>query len=148
MKTQKDQLNRIKLYMTAVSFLGVDASPKDEAIDDVGCADSVSQVVKFAFPEAIKGSISTAELFTQLHNSKRFARVSDIRAGDIIISPTGMGTNPKMPHGHVGIVGEDEVIMSNNSNNGLWTANYTVTTWADRYRKIGGYPLYFFRALM
>lgn len=145
MITTKDQLNRIKLYATAVSMLGVDASPKDEAPDGVGCADSVTQVILAAFPTCIKGSISTAELYNQLNTSPQFVNVTEFRCGDIIISPTGKGTNPQMPHGHTGIVGENEEIMSNSSSLGLWQNNYTVSTWADKYRKIGGYPIYFFR---
>lgn len=147
MTTTRDQINRIKLYMTALSFLEVDASPKDEAPDDLGCADSVTQVILTAFPKSIKGSVGTAELYNQLNKSLAFKKVTDIRPGDIIISPTGMGNNPKMAHGHTGIVGEKEEIMSNSSSLGIWQANYTVTSWVNKYRKIGGYPLYFFRKL-
>ena len=147
MITTKNQLNRIRLYMTAVSYLGVDASPMDEAIDDLACADSVSRVVKSAFPEAFKGSISTSELYKQLKSSTSFKKVSDIRCGDVIISPTGLGKTGKIKHGHVGIVGEDEEIMSNSSATGLWTTNYTVDSWVKRYREQGGYPIYIFRKL-
>lgn len=145
MKTTKDQLNRIKLFMTAVSFLGVDASPKDEADDDLGCADSVSSIIRASFPTALKGSISTAELYKQLLASPNFKKVTEFRAGDILISPTGMGKTGKIKHGHTGIVGDNEEIMSNSSATGLWTTNYTIKTWVARYRTLGGYPMYFFR---
>jgi len=144
MKTTKDQLNRVKLYETALSFLGVDASPKDQAPDDLGCADSVTQVILTAFPNCIKGSIGTAGLYNQLNTSPQFRKVMDFNFGDVIISPTGMGKK-NMPHGHTGIVGEGEEIMSNSSSLGIWQTNYTVVSWVAKYRKIGGYPIYFFR---
>ena len=61
------------------------------------------------------------------------------------MSPTGMGTTGKIPNGHVGIVSEDEEIMSNSSATGLWTQNYTLVSWVAKYRTLGGYPIYFYR---
>lgn len=147
MKITKNELNRLKLYTQAVSFLGIDASPLDEAPDDVGCADSVSRILKSIFPQSLKGSIATAELYKQLRASPDYKLVTEFRAGDIIISPTGMGKTGKIKHGHVGIIGEYEEIMSNSSATGLWTNNYTLTSWVDRYRTQGGYPIYFFRKI-
>ena len=141
----KDQVNRVKLYETALSFLGSDASPLDEAPDEYGCADSVSKVVLKAFPGAIKGSVSTAELYKQLCGSPAFTKVSQFKFGDIIISPTGTSKTGGLANGHVGILGEGEEIMSNTSATGLWTQNYTVTSWVARYRTLGGYPIIFFR---
>ncbi len=144
MKTNKLDANRIKLYATALSYLGTDASPKDEAPDDFGCADSVSKVLLATFPNIIKGSVSTAELFKQLDNSKDFYRVLEFKCGDIIISPTGMGKGT-IPNGHVGIVSEFDEIMSNSSTSGKWEANFTLKSWVERYRTKGGYPIYSFR---
>lgn len=141
-----NMINRIKLYLAALQHLGIDASPLDEADDDVGCADSVSKILLKTFPGVIKGSVSTSELYKQLSTSKDFSKVSQFRCGDIIISPTGMGTGG-LSNGHVGIVGEDETIMSNSSATGLWTSNYTISTWVARYRRLGGYPIIFFRKL-
>jgi hypothetical protein len=141
-----NSINRVKLYLAALSFLGKDASPLDEAPDELGCADSVSKIILKTFPGVIKGSVSTKELFNQLNTSKEFARVSQFKFGDIIISPTGTGTGG-LSNGHVGIVGEDETVMSNTSANGLWTSNYTITSWVARYRKLGGFPIVFFRKL-
>jgi len=140
-----EKLNRIKLFYTALSFLGKDASPLDEAPDDLGCADSVSRIILSAFPKCIVGSISTAQLYKQLVASKEFVRVKFFKAGDIIISPTGMGTTGKIPNGHTGVVSEDEEVLSNSSATGLWTQNYTIQSWVARYRVLGGYPIYFFR---
>lgn len=145
MKTTKDQTNRVRLYAQALSFLGVDASPLDVAIDDLGCADSVSAIIKSIFPQAIKGSVSTAELNNQLKASPFFFKPRDIRPGDIVMSPTGMGKTGKIKNGHVGIVGENDEIMSNSSATGLWTTNFTFASWIKRYREQGGYPIIIYR---
>lgn len=139
-------INRVKLYLTALESIGKDASPLDEAPDEYGCADSVSKVILKAFPGVIKGSVSTAELYKQLSTSKEFVKVSQFKFGDIIISPTGMGTGG-LANGHVGICGEDETIMSNTSATGLWTSNYTIISWVARYRKLGGFPIFFYRKI-
>lgn len=145
MITKTDQIKRVRLYLTALTFLGKDASPQDEANDELGCADSVSKVIQASFPDAIRGSVSTSDLYNQLKASKQFDRVLDFRAGDVIISPTGYGKTGKISNGHVGIVGENEEIMSNSSSTGLWTTNYTLASWVARFRKLGGYPIFVFR---
>ena len=147
MLSQRDQINRVKLYVTALTFLGVDASPRDSAIDDLGCADSVSGVIYQCFGPILKWSVSTAELYNLLNTSPQFRKVTDFRPGDIIISPTGMGKSSAMPNGHVGIVGENEEVMSNSSATGIWTNNYTLTSWVEKYRKKGGYPIFVFRKI-
>lgn len=139
--------NRIKLYLAAIQYLGKDASPADEAPDELGCADSVSKILKNAFKGIIKGSVSTAELFNQLNTSPYFQRVIAYKTGDIIISPTGKGKTGKIPNGHVGIVSENDKVMSNSSATGTWEENYTVTSWVKKYREKGGYPIYFFRVI-
>jgi len=140
--------NRVKLYLSALEYLGTDASPLDEAPDELGCADSVSKIVLKTFPNVIKGSVSTRELFNQLNTSPKFKRVTVGKFGDVVISPTGMEKAPgKIKNGHVGIFGEDEVIMSNSSATGTWEANFTLKFWVARYRDLGNYPIYIFRVV-
>lgn len=145
MITTKD-LNRIKLYLTAVSFLGKDASPNDLANDVVGCADTVSSLILSAFGKIIKYSVSTQELNILLANSPQFMKVTEFKAGDIIISPTGLG-NGKLANGHVGIMGENEQILSNSSAIGTLENNFTLTSWVAKYRTTGGFPVIFYRKL-
>lgn len=148
MLARRESIPRIKLYLESLRFIGQDASPFDEAPDEYGCADSLSKVINSAFPKCILGSVSTAELYKQLLNSKSFVKTTELEAGDIIISPTGSSTkNSDIKNGHCGIVGEDDEIMSNSSATGTWEQNYTVTTWTRRYRNQGGYPIYSFRKL-
>src|ERR1700710_3343482 len=120
------------LFQTALSFLGKDASPKDIANDDVACAESVNDVVFAAFLENAGGGLSTALMFKALQTNTKFAEVSKPIKGDIVISPTGYG-NGSLLNGHVGIVGDNNQIMSNNSANGLWDIHYTLASWRARY---------------
>ncbi len=139
-----------KLYASALYFLGTDSSPKDEAPDEYGCADSVSQIIKAVYSD-FKGSVSTAELYNNLLKDKRFQKVTDFQAGDIIISPTGINklfNNANMKNGHIGIVAENENIFSNSSATGLFIQNFTIQSWVERYRKNGGYRIYCFRAII
>ncbi len=121
---------REKLYATAFSFLGIDASPRDIAPDDFGCAESLNEVYKAAFGHPIGGDISTTRLYAALMASKELLEVDSPLPGDIIISPTGFVK--RVPVGHVGIVGKWQ-IMSNNSVTGKWDVYYTQQSWRARY---------------
>lgn len=147
MKSTKQEANRVKLYAVALSYLGTDASPNDLAPDELGCADTVSAILVHAFGPIIRHSVSTAEMYNLLNNSPHFKKVNNFKFGDIIISPTGKGKTGKISNGHVGIVGEDEEILSNSSATGLFTNNFTISSWVKRYRDQGGYPIYFFRKI-
>ncbi len=128
--------NREKLYDTAYSFLGKDASPTDKAPDDLACAESVNAVYKTAFGHEVGGGLSTLEMYRVLQIKQgEFMEVDSPLYGDLIISPTTM---TKVPVGHVGIVGKWQ-IMSNSSVTGKWEARYTLDTWRRRY----GFVKYF-----
>lgn len=150
-KLMENTENGRKIYDTAFSLLGKDASPADRAPDYLGCAESVFYVIKqatgrFSAPHE-QPVVSTTMMYRiMLDNPKRFMVVSAPLPGDIIISPTGYGTNPYMPNGHVGICGK-EWVMSNSSETGLWTANYTPSMWKKIYQQIGGYPVVYVRVL-
>lgn len=148
MKSVKSEANRVKLYATALAYLDTDASPNDLAPDELGCADTVSAIIHSAFGAIIKYSVSTAELKNILDKSPHFKRVTTFKFGDIILSPTSPGRQPgKLTNGHVGIVGEDEEVMSNDSRTGMFKNNYTVTSWVKRYRELGKYSIYFYRKI-
>jgi len=135
------------LYETAKACLGMDASPKDAAPDDLACADSVNQIhfKAFGFPIEIPG-ISTAMMYqSMLKNKELFQVVTKPLHGDIIISPTGYG-NGRLTHGHMGIVGKYG-IMSNDSMTGKWRQNYTLESWISYFQWKGGFPVVFFRRI-
>lgn len=130
------------LLSLAKSKVGEDASPNDMAPDGLGCAESVSTLISHLINFPI--ILSTKVLYETLKSDSRFERTLKLDAGNIIISPTGYG-NGNLAHGHVGIIGENEIIYSNDSATGNWLANYTITSWVNRYRKIGGFPIFVFK---
>jgi hypothetical protein len=133
------------IYESALSFVGKDASPDDLASDELGCAESVTNVIKKVLPDfpIITG---TWTLYDRLRKDTRFKKVTTPQVGDIIISPTGSVAKATFP-GHVGVVGMGHTIMSNSSATGIFESNYTFESWRARYRNIGGYPIYYFRLI-
>lgn len=142
--------NREKLHAAALSFIGRDASPNDAAPDELGCAESVNEIYKSVFGKKIseKNSLSTYWMYKDLKDKPRFEVVLHPAPGDIIISPTGYGLhNSPIPAGHVGIVTNNDRILSNNSLNGLWQDTYSLSSWDQRWGIKGGYPVLYFRVL-
>ena len=133
--------NHIRLYEAARNFLGKDASPSDLAPDEVGCADSVSEG-EYLIKE---NRLSTYWLYKALRESPKWKEVFIPIPGCVIISPTGFATrkNPDgtlvIPVGHVGVIMLDGKIASNDSRDGIFRENYTVTSWNDRYVRRGGF---------
>jgi hypothetical protein len=114
-----------------MSCLGRDASPSDKANDEFACAESVNEVVFKAFNDYAGGDLSTTRMYLALANNKKFAKVT---------SPLGRHRhltyrcgNGSMPNGHVGIIGDNGQIMSNNSATGLWDIHFTLASWKARY---------------
>lgn len=144
------EFNSNLLYQTATSFLGVDASPDDLAPDEYGCAETVDNIVCKALGAFIGNgnspTLSTSHLYIELLFNGNFAASDVPSQGGIIISPTGYG-NGALAHGHVGIIGTGQLVMSNSSFNGKFEVNYTIDSWRARYQIKGGYPVYFFRSL-
>jgi len=138
-------LQRQRLYDVAYSFIGADASPDDVAPDELGCADSLSQVIDAAFPELrFPTIVSTRELLDYLTRSPSFQEIDSPQKGDIIMSATGTGKPGFI--GHCGIVGK-AWIMSNDSRTGTWEANYTLDGWKRYYEGRGGIPTKYFRVV-
>lgn len=135
----------MKLYTTARGYLGKDASPNDVAPDEYGCAETVNDIYKDAFgqPICLPGILTTQLYYEMLRNPIDFKSVITPEPGDIIISPTGLG-NGALKNGHVGIVGIYG-ILSNNSNTGNLSEDYTLEKWNARYKEVGGFPVLFFR---
>jgi hypothetical protein len=132
-----------KLYQTALSLMGHNLCPQN---NEFGCAESVNEVVFDAFGDYAGGDLSTARLYLSIQNNSKFVQITSPVQGDIIVSPTGYG-NGSLPNGHVGIVGANGVIMSNTSATGLWSQNYTLSSWKKRYADLGGFPVFYFRRL-
>lgn len=136
-----DGTMRHRLYLLAKSKIGSDASPLDIVNDDLGCAESVTTILKelIDFP-VITG---TWTLNDMLSKDPRFQRgYGGQTEGRIIISPTGTGNGTI--RGHVGIMGPGGVIMSATSADGIWRQNYTVEKWKNRYAAEGRLPIYYY----
>jgi len=133
-----------KLYFTALSCLGIDVAPRE---NEFGCAEAVNNIVYKAFKDYAGGDLSTYRMYHSIRNNKKFIRVTKPLRGDIILSPTGYGGQNGIKNGHTGIMGISDKIMSNDSVTGLFFENYTLRTWADRYKRKGGYPVYFYRRI-
>jgi hypothetical protein len=122
-------------------FIGKDASPRDLVDDELGCAESVSEVIRCLvdFP-IITG---TWTLWDKLRKDDRFEEVGEPAEGDIIISPTGTGNGKVV--GHTGVVGKDNTVMSNNSFTGTFEVTHTIQEWMDFYMGKGAFPVYYYR---
>lgn len=130
------------LYQEAIKAIGMDASPEDLAPDELGCAETVSSIVRKVLPDfpVITG---TWVLNDKLSKDERFERVGEPEIGAIIMSPTGMG-NGTFP-GHTGICGDKNTIMSNVSATGKFDQNYTIESWKLRYMVKGQFPMIYYR---
>ena len=138
--------NRKKFYDVALSFAGKDATPRDEVPDEVACASTLNAIHKQAFGSPIGGGASTYRLYHVLLDSPDFTKIDQPEWGAIIISPSGYGSG-RLAHGHAGILDDKDNIMSNDSKSGLFIKNYTLDTWAARYKVLGGYPVAYFRRI-
>ena len=142
---------RLHLYETAVSFLGRDASPKDVAIDLLGCAESVSAVIQAAFHLLKFPTLtSTKQIYAYFEQSLSFGKIDNPEPYCFILAVTGMG-NGTIKNGHVGICGKNTApdgtlwVMSNDSRTGTWEVTHTVGSWRRYYEQKGGMPTLFYR---
>lgn len=136
---------RRALYEYARQCIGRDMAPQE---NEFGCAEAVTTIIQKLFPNFLPVTVSTLSLYRSLKTNRRFTevRLADALPGDIIVSPTGLG-NGAVKNGHTGIIGANGTIMSNNSSNGLWEANYTIEKWKAFYCTKGGFPVFVFRVL-
>ena len=131
------------LYLMAISKLGKDASPKDRASDEFGCAESVTEIIHGILPE-VPVMLGTWVFWEHMKSSSRFQEIFSPERGCIIISPTGT-SKKKGSVGHTGILGDNEIIMSSDSRNGLFLENYALKSWKLYYKDKLGFPVYFFK---
>lgn len=132
------------IYKAALRYIGTDASPNDEAPDELGCAESVSDIL-FNAGCIMPTFLSTTKLNYFLKTSQDWEAVAIPKRGDIIISPTGLGGRGGISHGHTGIVMEEDLIASNNSRTGKFERNFLLSQWKHHWVVLGGYPMLFYR---
>lgn len=135
---------RQALFLLALNAVGTDVSPLDFVTDDLGCAESVSALLKKVIP--FRTITGTWTLWDTLRRDTRFIEMQgEPRRGDIILSPTGTGNG--LIRGHVGIYGPDKSIMSATSDDGVWRYNYTEEKWRSRFEFYGGMQSYIYRLI-
>ena len=136
---------RKSLSSVIEASLGIDASPNDLAPDELGCAETVTTILKQVYPETpiITGTYALYD-FLQ-HPKNGWERIDSPQEGCIVISPTGLGK--KGTNGHVGFVLADNVIASNSSwpnTLGKFLKNFTVDKWLSYFGGMS-YPVYYFK---
>ena len=138
----------MKPYLIDVceSYIGKDASPNDLAPDELGCAETVTTLLKKVYPETPILTY-TPTFHDYLKNPKNgWYGVEEPMEEDVVISPTGLGKGT----GHTGIVMNGGTIASNDSgivrkeNKGKFLKNYSVDTWKKSFSK-RGFPTLFYR---
>ena len=133
------------IHKEARRWLGKDASPTNQAPQELACVESVCYILRGAGVD-IPPMLSTVVLNQWLRRSALFRLTEEAKPGNLILSVTGSG-NGTVPYGHTGIFGEGGKIMSNDSNVGMWLENYTVDSWVKRWRDKGGMRIYYFEAV-
>lgn len=139
----------LRIYEIAKGSLGQHLTLNQNVPAELGCAESVSTVLKKSgipgIPDA--GFEGTNELYTFLRGSKSFVQVPNAEDGAVIVSPSLIGANGQIKvHGHAGICGKYG-IMSNESDNGLFTETWSYQNWHDYYVNTLGLYVNFFRAV-
>ena len=143
---QVEPSNADKFVAAAKAALGQNLSQGTGVPYYVACALSVNVVHHNAFGFPIGGGASTEELYKALISSPYFKKTDTPTPGCVVISPTGFGTKPEYPHGHVGIIGKYG-ICSNDSSTGIFSENYTVDSWNHQFSTIEGYPVFYFERI-
>lgn len=128
--------------------IGTDASPLDEAQDELACANTVSVLLNEAYG-CVPTMVSTIALTKYLEDpANGFRELKEPQEGCIIMSTTE-GTNI----GHTGVVLNDDLICSNDSgltvptNKGKLLINYTVETWKKHFEGKGLSTRYFIKVV-
>lgn len=98
---------------------------------NLACAWAVNRIVEMAIGHEVGGGLSTIAMHEALVNGSG-TEVEDGEVappGSIIISPS-----EGSKHGHVGILGQGDLIYSNSSGDALWEQNYTLERWEQHYK--------------
>lgn len=144
--------NQERLYSVAYASLGKDMRADKSVPIELGCASSMSGVLKLAGVKTLpaKGIPGTAQLFSWLKLSPQFSQIKTPGVGDIVIYPTGYDDPqipglPKLQNGHVFVKGKFQ-LLSNNSATGKWDNHWDSLEKADAYyTRYGGIPRYSFQ---
>lgn len=131
----QNELDRT-MYIKAQWGVGADEMDSSSAKGTEGgrlaCAWAVNRMAQLALGRAIGGGLATAEMVKVLRAGHIPRNTPD--AGSVIISPSVYLDSGKKITGHVGILGDDNLIYSNSSSRAQWEQNYTTSSWNAYYR--------------
>lgn len=132
----------LQIYNEAHNWIGKDASPKNAAVQELACAESVCTILHGVIPDFPLDIISTAVLAQTLEHHPHFASTDLFWPGTIIVSPRTATIN-----GHAGIFLSGGRIASNDSKTGLFEDNYSLDEWAKEMRVKRGLRILYFKAV-
>lgn len=114
---------------------------------ELGCAEAVSVVLVRAGIGDIpkKGFAGTSGLNSWLKTSRLFVKIQSYELGAVIIAVTGECTYSGAVHGHVGICSDNNIILSNNSNTGLFDGHLTLDIFMKKYHDELKFPIHFYK---
>ena len=138
-KKQLEPTNMEKFLKICLDALDTDPSTPDVVKDELGCANTLSVLIKKLYPD-FPIIVSTKDLDWKLWQDKRFKRITEPEIGAIIISPR---TNTQ--YGHCGVWITSEKIASNNSRTGLWQGNYSWSSWIQEFKINRKLPIYIYQ---
>ena len=128
-----------KVYQMAKSLLGTKVRTVSK---ELACAECINIIYKKATGQPVGGDVSTHRMYNSVRLDKRFQQAYEPFRGCLIISPAGFG---RFEHGHVGVVGDNGEIFSNNSNTGFLDDLWTIKTWENYYGKQGKFPVDYYK---
>jgi hypothetical protein len=137
---------RLELYDAAKSLIGQSLCKNPM----LGCTESISKVINKAFGEHLAYT-GTVEIYDYFLRSPHWEEVTSPLPGDAILCVSGTATNPRVEHGHIGILGMNKsndgsvYIMSNNSNTGRFDTHLTLNIWYGYFGAFAGFKVRFFR---
>lgn len=140
-----EKTNREKLLDFALTFVGIDPTPKDEIDDEVSCVFSLTTILNKYFKGDFKVIDYTPDLVGQLYLDKRFKLSNEFKEGNIVVFPTRSGNGKII--GHCFLVSKGGKMLSNNSDTGLWQDKYDINMMIERYSRFGGLKMYIFELI-
>jgi len=133
-----------KMAVAAEYYVGLLRSEDVPGTDNgnLACAWAVNFIVNVVVGHMLGGDeLSTASVYDALRTGAGIPLAAS-EPGCIVISPTQARAGTVV-HGHVGIVGNNQLIYSNSSALRAWSQNYTVATWLTKYAGKGLQTGYF-----
>lgn len=147
---EKPMDNKLKLIEAVKNYLDTDVSEKilkkDSVVDKYACAETGSlilQQVDKSFPLVY----NTIEFSKALKKSPLYKGTLDRKLGNIYVAVSQMKNGAIVKHGHIAFEFMEGRLGSNDSDTGLFKANYTPDSFIDYFKKKLGLEVLMFEIL-